>query len=563
MLFAKVSMKNYKSFKEVNSMFKKFMKLAVIGAAVFGFAGAASAATNYQINLYGASAQYYFWNDAADNFLSAKGCTPTQGQDSAKKNGITYATCTNGDTYTIRYSSKASYDGILAVKGDNSMTGAAEKCNDGDAVCAPTNGVVPSGKAGYYRKMSSTVGAPGTYCCAKITVGASDVSGEAFTQESHGNLLGYAGGASTNRSFDGIDAAGLSYANPLVVPFGFFANNCVTKTRCATPEPASTSPFMAIPTWYNECYDYNDGYKCVNGTCDSGPKHGNACNDIRDCGVADGKSKDCIGYFACTKGSGESIFTCKGGTRNGQSCDKTNGFSQTATDCPNVALADTKCKRFPIDNVSRSMVTLIFNDQAQSWKDFGDWYEVLNTTECNAINNFGSGDPTITKCLRHAGSGTHATLDLAVMSGKGWGWPLATTQYSGGNVWFNDGSGDEINCVNNRAGAIGYSDCDALAGGSGIANVHEVKYQGVECRRAKIRNCEYDFWSVQWLYWDDATVAEQGATDLVGELVSFASDANNLPEGKKNYWAAVGEMKCTKSGDSEYPGFNGGGTELP
>ncbi|OPY76607.1 MAG: hypothetical protein A4E64_01455 [Syntrophorhabdus sp. PtaU1.Bin058] len=188
---------------------------------------------------------------------------------------------------------------------------------------------------------------------------------------------------------------------------------------------------------------------------------------------------------------------------------------------------------------------------------------MLDTTECNAINNFGAGDPTITKCLRHAGSGTHATLDLSVMRGNGWGWPLATTQYTGGNVWFNDGSGDMMNCINGRAGAIGYADCDQLAAGSGNRMTHEVKYQGVECRRAKIRNCEYDFWSIQWLYWDADTVAEQGATDLVNELIAFASDATNLPSGKANYWAALGEMKCIKYGDYEYPGFQGGGTELP
>ena len=533
-------------------MFKKLMQIAIIGAAVIGLAGAASAATDYEINLYGASAQYFYWNDAADNFVSSiPGCTATQAQDTGKKNGITYGTCTNGDTYTIRYSSKASYDGINAIKGDDSMAGSTEKCAAGDTVCLPTGGVVPAGQTGYYRKMASAVGTPNAYCCAKVTLGASDVAGEAFVQSSEGKLKGYLGGAWTTRNFAGIDTTGLEYANPLIVPFGFFANSCITKTRCTTPEPAGSYPFMLIPTWYNQCYDYYDGYNCVGGVCDSGPNAGNACTDIRDCGVLDGKSTDCIGYFACDS----STKKCVGGIRNGLTCAKADGWTETAKDCPNVALADTSCERFPIDNISRIMAVVIFSDQVLSWKDFGDWYEVLNTTECNAINNFGAGDPTITKCLRHAGSGTHATIDLAVMN-SAWGGALSSLEYTGGNVWFNDGSGDMINCIKGRAGAIGYADCDQLVGSSGNNMIHEVKYQGVECRRTKIRNCEYDFWSIQWIYWEEDNLTPE-QIQLIADLMAFASDPNNLPSGKANYWAALGEMKCMKYGDYMYPGFVG------
>jgi len=109
--------------KENNIMknkIKKVLKSAVIGAAMLGLAGTAQAAT--EINLYGASAQYLFWNDAADGFLTAKGCsTVQQAEDAAGKSGITrgYA-CTGlpgSPDVIIRYKSKASYDGIRAMKG--------------------------------------------------------------------------------------------------------------------------------------------------------------------------------------------------------------------------------------------------------------------------------------------------------------------------------------------------------------------------------------------------------------------------------------------------------------
>lgn len=468
---------------------KNFVKAAIAGASMLAMVGTASAA-DVNINIYGASAQHLFWNDAADDFLTSKGCTGVVQDQFDSKHGITKGTC-GSDTVYIRYSSKASFDGIRAMKGSG---------GDPDGCGSP-----------YFRKMVDETTCPwdgvgGTNClalkCVDVTLGASDVAGESFTQESHGQLKGHLGGGWIDRVFTGVDASGLTPYQPLVVPFGFFANNSVTKTKCLGPDPTepTADAHKAISKWGYQCYDPDE----------------------------DGHSEDCIGYYKCIDG------TCSGGVNAGQACTRAN-------QCPDVDEANTRCERIPLDNITRLMANMIFNGQAWYWTDFGAWY---------------NSDP-IVACLRHAGSGTHATLDYAVMRGNGWGWPLWTTESaSDPTVWFNDGSSDEMKCIDQLAGAIGYADADQLAGSSNYPNVHALRY-GVEPTREKIRNGEYDFYSNQWMYEDPNEPNYSQTHPWVVNLYAFASNPANIPVTKANYWATQGEMVFNKTSDQAYPGYVG------
>jgi hypothetical protein len=483
----------------------KMIKAILAGAAALAMVGAAQAAT-IEINLTGASAQYLYWNDAADDFLkTVKGCAPgivVQKQDSSKKHGVTYTTaaCPDGNSYIIRYSAKASYDGICAVKG---LSGdPCETSCDGDAT-----------KRMMFDETKADGCTSGCLKCVKVTLGASDVAGESFIQESHGQLYGPNGGGYVDKVFTGLDASGLDYYNPLIVPFGFFAHNSVTVTKCLGPDPTepTASAQKAISSWGNHCYDPDE----------------------------DGKSADCIGYYKCINKQ------CAGGVNAGQSCDE-------VTDCPDVTVAQTNCARVPLDNITRLMATQIFSGQVTSWKDFGDWY----------------ADNPIVACLRHAGSGTHATMDLAVMRGNGWGWELAKDEINqpAGNwaIWFNEGSSDLMKCVNQLQGAIGYADSDQLAGTKAKSgqnfpyeNVHALKYNGVEPKRANIRNGHYDFWSVQWIYENPSAPDYSLTHPVVVELMDFAANPANLPANKAAYWATAAEMVYMKGGDTAYPAWQG------
>ncbi|AJY71068.1 hypothetical protein RW64_16575 [Geobacter sulfurreducens] len=430
---------------------KKSMKALVVAAGVLSSAAIAQAAT-VEINIYGASAQYLYWNDAADNFLISKGCSNVlQAQDTGKKHGITEGkACTGfgGNDVTIRYSAKASFESVRSTKGTTN----------------PDNCPTP-----FERLMASSVAAPNTLVCKAVTLGASDVAGESFVQESHGNLYGPRGGAFTDITLSGEDASGLHAENPLIVPFGFFVNNAVTAKKCA-----ATSSFA-----------------------------GEYCATDADCGGAAG------------------------------SC----GAPST------------------IDNITRLQAVNIFAGYMADWSDFGAYF---------------TAQPVVA-CLRHAGSGTHATLDYAVVRGNGWG-NLVATYESPDMIWFNEGSSDLIKCVNGNntvngttaddngslIGAIGYADADQAVGVANTSqNVKAVKYNGAYGTRYNVRNGNYDFWSTQWVYENKArTTAAQ--RPVVDALIAFAKVPANVPSTKAKYWATADEMKFFKGTDQEYPFFIGG-----
>jgi len=449
---------------------KKRTAALLAGASLMAMAGSASA---LDINIYGASAQFTFWNNLANDYLATQGCTTITGPvvDSTGKHGIVSGTgagnCAAG--INLRYSSKASYDGVFAVMGS---------CN-GQTGCNPD----PDGCGTQSRKMITSTSNT-ALSCQPITIGASDVHPGSFTQSTHGLLLGPLGGAQTDRVFTGvtIPANVTAQHGGIVVPFGFFVNNSVQLKKCSSSAAA------------------NAGLQCRNDA---------------DCGNTAG---------ACVSGN--------------------------------------------IDSISREMAVNIFNgNNAYFWSDFGDGFTVSGTTQ--------QTDDYIVACLRHAGSGTHATIDYSVMNSK-WGLGLVTTAQPtlGGlseTVYFNDGSSDEMKCVNgsgawNGKGAIGYSDADQLIPASGQTNpytsTYAVNYNGFAPKRVNVRNGLYDFFTNEWLFINTTTYpAGSAANTQFNNLISYASDPAHITsttlQGKADYWTSVAEMKFNKGTDQLYPAYVG------
>ena len=462
---------------------KKLLGSLVAGTAMLAIAGMASA---NDINIYGASAQFSYWQAAMPYFLANQGCLGIQYSASSDGNHmIVQATC-GGNLVNVRYSNKASYDGIAAVKGNNGSAflpvGASVQCN---AVNDPL-----SANPAYDRKMldeaictfnawttdvngntTSTPGACGTTAtkCVQVTMAASDVKASSFLQKSMGAVNGPAGNPSgqanltyAQRNFNAatLSTAGLTSMNPFVVPFGFFVNKSVQQE---------------IP--------YSSGNWST------------------------------------------------------------------------------------ISNISRLMAVSIFSGGVTSWKDFGDDYRVWDGAAVVA------GNP-LNVCLRHAGSGSHATLDAAVIKGNGWGGTLLTMQSvgTGGarSIYFNDGTGNEMDCINggdfsanpggtngginwSGYGAIGYADADRA---NKANTVGPLNYQGFAPSRVNIRNGRYDFWTLQWLYWDATNPDYLANIALIGNMENFIdTPANmNLVTSKAAYYATKPEMKVTKAtADFSYP----------
>ncbi len=224
-------------------MIKKLLKATVVGASIFAMVGAANAA-EVNINIYGASAQYTYWNDAADDFMVDLGCTAIQQAagntaNSTSGHGITTGTC-GADTWYIRYSSKASFDGIRAMQciDPDGTAGCANPCERRLADETTTNWGT--------RVVTSLA-------CKDVNVGASDVEAAAIAgMESHGQLRGHLGGGWVDRVMDAstIYDTGLANYRPIVVPFAFFKENNVPYTNL--------SKMQAVHIFSGSIWDWSD-----------------------------------------------------------------------------------------------------------------------------------------------------------------------------------------------------------------------------------------------------------------------------------------------------------------
>jgi len=237
----------------------------VAGASMLTLAGSVSAATT-DLNIYGASAQFLYWNAVAPNVLTNMGCTNIEQAKLGSNQGITRATC-GADTVYYRVAAKASFDGPSAVMGDDHYADTAEKC------VSTSVGYPGAALAPYYRLMideascttwgpTTAPGSCGATKCARITLGASDVAAESFTQSSSGQLKGPLGGGVISRTFTGIDVTGLTSYQPLVVPFAFFSHNTVQKDTAYPAGAFSTISnmprSMAVQLFSGQVYNWKD-----------------------------------------------------------------------------------------------------------------------------------------------------------------------------------------------------------------------------------------------------------------------------------------------------------------
>lgn len=436
-------------------MFKSITKGLLIGAMALGFATTAGA-TVYEVNIYGASAQYKFWTSAAPAYHAFKNCAAgdiykATGKVMSRDNGIAVCAGQDGfggltgqgyngdqDTYVIRYSTNASYDGIWSVQGlDYNAT----------QECAPNLGERYMADEGSTTWGTETI--TGLKCC-DVTLGASDVAASTFKQKSHGQTLGNYGGAVIDRDITGIemDPDFLVY-RPIVVPFSFFSN-------------------VAVP--------------------------------------------DTVEY-----------------------------------------------------NMSRVMATSLFSGQVVEWQD----YLASTDPEYNTAKQ-------VVLCGRHAGSGTWATLDAAVMRGD---YGLVQSEVKPTDfmhvlglapvVWFNNGSSDMMRCINTNGdpsydgvsapwtngAAVGVADSDKISAtvtpdpSSSYPNVRRMTYNGYVGDAENIQHGRYTYWSAQWLFQDDQD--DQEIIDLCDDLAAFASDPSYNPVPL--WWSAQDDMLWTKDNDFQQP----------
>ena len=186
----------------------------------------------------------------------------------------------------------------------------------------------------------------------------------------------------------------------------------------------------------------------------------------------------------------------------------------------------------PYTNMTKLMAAHLFSGAVKKWSSFG--------ATAGTYDN-------VTLCMRHAGSGTHATLNAVVLDGVN----ILEEEVYGGtgsyNVFFNEESTDLMNCLAAYPGSVGYADADKNASNK-WPTVGLMTYQGVSASKANITNGMYPFWAAQWLY-----VTSKTTDDPVDKLAVYASKGDNMPSSRDPYWAAADEMKVNKSNSFSFP----------
>ena len=125
-------------------------------------------------------------------------------------------------------------------------------------------------------------------------------------------------------------------------------------------------------------------------------------------------------------------------------------------------------------------------------------------------------------------------------------------------TWFNNTTGDMMNCINSTPGAIGFADADRANAASTFG---PVAFNGVVPNATTIKNGLYDrFWSLEHIFELKTLSSTDPATHaVVVNLTGWA--ASRIPPAKANFWVNSNAVQWHKSGDFTYPPATGAYTQ--
>lgn len=188
----------------------------------------------------------------------------------------------------------------------------------------------------------------------------------------------------------------------------------------------------------------------------------------------------------------------------------------------------------PISNITTAEARMIFQGVIKNWADL------------QAVSMFSQ---PVNVCYRHAGSGTHASMDAFMRPSTML--QTAVTGGTGAHYYFNDGSSDLMRCVNGSGawsgtGAIGYADADQSLGS--YTNTVRLTLDGNQPLTANVDDYTWPFATIQNMY-ANTTVS---ATPIMQDLCTYASQPSKITLVNPN-WSASCNMKHIKN--SNFGGF--------
>jgi hypothetical protein len=185
-----------------------------------------------------------------------------------------------------------------------------------------------------------------------------------------------------------------------------------------------------------------------------------------------------------------------------------------------------------LTNISSAEAKMIFSGVIKNWAD-------LEATSMLS--------QPLSVCYRHAGSGTHASMDAFMR-------PMTMLQNAltvgTSRVYFNDSTGDMVNCLNGTgtwtgAGAIGYMDADRDI--STKPNIVRLTLDGNLPVTANIDDYTWPFDTIQNMYALVSDVNGPAAvTPLLADICTYAGQPSTTAANNP-YWSATCNMKHIKN----------------
>lgn len=187
-----------------------------------------------------------------------------------------------------------------------------------------------------------------------------------------------------------------------------------------------------------------------------------------------------------------------------------------------------------ITNITSAEAKMVFSGIIKDWSD---------------LQSQSMTSQPVTVCYRHAGSGTHATMDSFMRPST-----MLVNAVTGGtsaHYYFNDGSSDMMRCVNGATfngvtwsgvGAIGYSDADQVVGSGTYADSSRLSLDGTAPSTASVDDYSYPFATIENMY---ASNANAGTNTLI-DLCTFASQPSVIT-AVNPFWSASCNSKHIKN----------------
>ena len=513
---------------------KKLFTLLAVGALVLSMAAVGSA-TTLEVNIYGASAQFNFWSAMAQNYLvnGPAGCTGGYGDNTTSGYSPSPSSTFHGAKYFIAEASGpcAAFTGVTSTDVFRIRVGAYDSSDGIQSVASggTTNPLDYLGCTGHQRTMltaylgsSSATNVTSNLGCFDIHLGAADVNGSTVIQTTQGQLDGPAGPASPDM-VNGVDLGNI------LAPVDFVSPNIVPQQTCNSPtlNLEDHHPFIVPFAFYaNISAGGSDNLaNHLAGLCTSGTT---GCSSVTTTFCPPGSTANCV-----TKNLTNGALLGSGGV-----------------------------------SLTQTMVEEIFSQKVQDWSTY---FPTMESTP-------------IILCMRVAGSGTMATFDAGVMrtNGNESAWPGTDFTISGSDVWFNNTSGDMLNCINgvatavpsnapNGPGAIGFIDADTSIT-SATNTFGPLYFDGQLPIAQNIQYGLYDrFWTLEHIFEANSTISPDwvGNTSSNGKWVNYDAGypndaidgtdgmltwgATQLPPSRSPYYVLSGSMKVHKANDFAYP----------